>query len=183
MVLSCCNRCLQRPNDFVAHILSLVSHPSHSRLSSHRQGYLMKQSKLSSRWKPFYFRLDDGYLACYEKKSLLGTSPSKVITKNVVPVPSCRELKFLKTVVAHVSEDRNKRFIGTSKHTAQYQHFAVRWDPRVWCLVSDASALLLVLLRICCFSSPARSGPRLASLHVNALVCVLFQGVGCLGRS
>lgn len=42
------------------------------------QGYLMKQSKLTSRWSPGYFRLDDGSLEYYENKSLLGTKPKKV---------------------------------------------------------------------------------------------------------
>ncbi|CAN0374248.1 unnamed protein product, partial [Hapterophycus canaliculatus] len=64
-----------------------------SRLSSRRQGYLMKQGKLSSRWKPFYFRLDNGYLACYEKKSLVGTSPSKGMQLTATSTASYATLK------------------------------------------------------------------------------------------
>lgn len=43
----------------------------------------MKQSKHSSRWKSQFFRLDDGFLACYDKKSLVGTTPNKVKRKRV----------------------------------------------------------------------------------------------------
>ncbi|CAM9467577.1 unnamed protein product, partial [Ectocarpus fasciculatus] len=41
------------------------------------EGYLMKQSKHSSRWKSQFFRLDDGFLTCYDMKSLVGTTPNK----------------------------------------------------------------------------------------------------------
>lgn len=33
----------------------------------------MKQSRYFSRWKPRYFRLEDGFLTYYDKKSLVGT--------------------------------------------------------------------------------------------------------------
>lgn len=42
------------------------------------QGHLMKQSKYFSRWKPRYFKLEDGYLTYYDKKSLVGTPNKKV---------------------------------------------------------------------------------------------------------
>lgn len=42
------------------------------------QGHLMKQSKYFSRWKPRYFRLEDGFLTYYDKKSLVGTHKNKV---------------------------------------------------------------------------------------------------------
>lgn len=42
------------------------------------QGYLMKQGKLTSGWSRGYFRLDDGLLAYYVNKSLVGTKPKKV---------------------------------------------------------------------------------------------------------
>lgn len=38
----------------------------------------MKQSRHSSRWKSQFFRLDDGFLTCYDMKSLVGTTPNKV---------------------------------------------------------------------------------------------------------
>lgn len=38
----------------------------------------MKQSKYFSRWKPRYFRLEDGFLTYYDKKSLVGTHKNKV---------------------------------------------------------------------------------------------------------
>ncbi|CAM9142326.1 unnamed protein product [Ectocarpus sp. 6 AP-2014] len=41
------------------------------------EGHLMKQSKYFSRWKPRYFRLEDGYLTYYDKKSLVGTNKNK----------------------------------------------------------------------------------------------------------
>lgn len=41
------------------------------------QGHLMKQSKYFSRWKPRYFRLEDGFLTYYDKKSLVGTNKHK----------------------------------------------------------------------------------------------------------
>ncbi len=41
------------------------------------EGYLMKQSKYFSRWRPRYFVLEDEYLEYYEKKSLVGTQRGK----------------------------------------------------------------------------------------------------------
>ncbi len=41
------------------------------------EGYLMKQSKFFSRWRPRYFVLEDEYLEYYEKKSLVGTQRGK----------------------------------------------------------------------------------------------------------
>ncbi len=41
------------------------------------EGYLMKQSKYFSRWRPRYFVLEDDYLEYYEKKSLVGTQRGK----------------------------------------------------------------------------------------------------------
>ncbi|CAM9166452.1 unnamed protein product [Ascophyllum nodosum] len=41
------------------------------------EGHLMKQSKYFSRWKPRYFRLEDGFLTYYDKKSLVGTHKNK----------------------------------------------------------------------------------------------------------
>lgn len=38
----------------------------------------MKQSKFFSKWKPRYFRLEDGFLMYYDKKSLVGTHKNKV---------------------------------------------------------------------------------------------------------
>lgn len=43
------------------------------------QGHLMKQSKYFSRWKPRYFRLEDGFLTYYDKKALVGTHKNKVV--------------------------------------------------------------------------------------------------------
>lgn len=42
------------------------------------QGHLMKQSRYFSRWKPRFFRLEDGFLTYYDKKSLVGTHKNKV---------------------------------------------------------------------------------------------------------
>lgn len=50
------------------------------------QGYLMKQGKRTSRWNPGYFRLDEGLLAYYENKSLVGTNPKKVKVKSEKPI-------------------------------------------------------------------------------------------------
>lgn len=41
------------------------------------EGHLMKQSKFFSRWRPRYFRLEDGFLTYYDKKSLVGTHKNK----------------------------------------------------------------------------------------------------------
>eukprot|EP00903_Cladosiphon_okamuranus_P006607 g6454.t1 len=41
------------------------------------EGHLMKQSKYFSRWKPRYFRMEDGFLTYYDKKSLVGTHKNK----------------------------------------------------------------------------------------------------------
>lgn len=38
----------------------------------------MKQSKYFSRWKPRYFKLEDGFLYYFDKKSLVGTNKYKV---------------------------------------------------------------------------------------------------------
>lgn len=38
----------------------------------------MKQSRFFSKWKPRYFRLEDGFLTYYDKKSLVGTHKNKV---------------------------------------------------------------------------------------------------------
>ena len=43
-----------------------------------RQGHLMKQSKFFSKWKPRYFRLENGFLTYYDKKALVGTPKHKV---------------------------------------------------------------------------------------------------------
>lgn len=45
----------------------------------------MKQSKYFSRWKPRYFRLEDGFLTYYDSKSLVGTHKNKV-NKTLKPV-------------------------------------------------------------------------------------------------
>lgn len=51
------------------------------------QGYLMKQGRLTSKWSRGFFRLDDGLLAHYENKSLVGTNPKKVLVEPKVGDP------------------------------------------------------------------------------------------------
>ncbi len=51
------------------------------------EGYLMKQSKFFSRWRPRYFVLEDEYLEYYDKKSLVGTQRGKksmLLQKNTI---------------------------------------------------------------------------------------------------
>lgn len=43
-----------------------------------RQGHLLKQKRFTARWVSHFFRLEDGYLTHYEKKSLVGTKKNKV---------------------------------------------------------------------------------------------------------
>ncbi|CAN0100971.1 unnamed protein product [Scytosiphon promiscuus] len=43
------------------------------------EGHLMKQSKYFSRWKPRYFKLEDGLLQYFDKKSLVGTNKYKAM--------------------------------------------------------------------------------------------------------
>ncbi|CAM9178970.1 unnamed protein product, partial [Hapterophycus canaliculatus] len=43
------------------------------------EGHLMKQSKYFSRWKPRYFKLEDGFLYYFDKKSLVGTNKYKAM--------------------------------------------------------------------------------------------------------
>lgn len=59
----------------------------------------MKQSKYFSRWKPRYFRLEDGFLTYYDKKALVGTHKNKVVMSldeasrsEGGEVPTCRIL-------------------------------------------------------------------------------------------
>lgn len=38
----------------------------------------MKQKRFTARWQTYYFKLEDGFLTHYEKKSLVGTRKHKV---------------------------------------------------------------------------------------------------------
>lgn len=38
----------------------------------------MKQKRFTARWQTYYFKLEDGFLTHYEKKSLVGTRKNKV---------------------------------------------------------------------------------------------------------
>lgn len=49
----------------------------------------MKQSRYFSRWKPRYFKLEDGYLTYFEKKALVGTSKNKVGPGCCCLMPRC----------------------------------------------------------------------------------------------
>lgn len=42
------------------------------------QGYLMKQRRFTARWQSYFFKLEDGFLTPFEKKSLVGTKKHKV---------------------------------------------------------------------------------------------------------
>lgn len=55
----------------------------------------MKQSRYFSRWKPRYFRLEDGFLTYYDKKSLVGTNH-----KNKVGAPMAKLGSVHGTIIA-----------------------------------------------------------------------------------
>ncbi|CAB1114761.1 unnamed protein product [Ectocarpus sp. CCAP 1310/34] len=42
------------------------------------EGHLMKQKRFTARWQTYYFKLEDGFLTHYDKKSLVGTRKRKV---------------------------------------------------------------------------------------------------------
>eukprot|EP00752_Nemacystus_decipiens_P009380 g8383.t1 len=43
------------------------------------EGHLMKQKRFTARWQTYYFKLEDGFLTHYEKKSLVGTRKNKTL--------------------------------------------------------------------------------------------------------
>ncbi|CAM9886122.1 unnamed protein product, partial [Ectocarpus sp. 12 AP-2014] len=43
------------------------------------EGHLMKQKRFTARWQTYYFKLEDGFLTHYDKKSLVGTRKRKTL--------------------------------------------------------------------------------------------------------
>eukprot|EP00903_Cladosiphon_okamuranus_P011080 g10459.t1 len=43
------------------------------------EGHLMKQKRFTARWQTYYFKLENGFLTHYEKKSLVGTRKNKTL--------------------------------------------------------------------------------------------------------